>query len=81
MSYLIQDLEEKLKIEAELAERNRLEIERLTKVRADIDAQNEEINYEKIISSTQQNDYGYKRCIQYIRIYYVSYQLLERLRF
>ena len=40
-------MEEKLKIEAELAERNRLEIERLTKVRAEIDALNEEINYEK----------------------------------
>mgnify|MGYP001442018975 FL=1 len=40
-------MEEKLKIEAELEERNRLEIERLTKVRAEIDALNEEINYEK----------------------------------
>ena len=40
-------MEEKLKIEAELEERNRLEIERLTKVRAAIDALNEEINYEK----------------------------------
>ena len=37
----------KLKIKAELEERNRLEIERLTKVRAEIDALNEEINYEK----------------------------------
>ena len=43
----LQELEEKLKVEAELAERNRVEKERLTKVRAQIEALNEEINAEK----------------------------------
>ena len=40
-------MEEKLKVEAELSERNRVEKERLTQVRAEIDALNEEISAEK----------------------------------
>ena len=43
----LQELEEKLKVEAELSERNRVEKERLTQVRAEIDALNEEISAEK----------------------------------
>ena len=40
-------MEEKLKAEAEISEQNRVEKERLTQVRAQIDALNEEINAEK----------------------------------
>ena len=40
-------MEENLRVEAELAERNRVEKERLTQVRAQIDALHEDINAEK----------------------------------
>ena len=44
---VLQELEEKLKAEAEISEQNRVEKERLIQVRAQIDALNEEIKAEK----------------------------------